>query len=112
MLDDLILFQKIYDFILWLYPTINKFPKSQRFVLGQQLQNTAINILKLTIKANQLRGKTRQDYQKAISVELDVLRILCRLSKDLRFISIKQYKFTAEKNNEIARILNGWQGNS
>jgi len=109
MLDDLILFQKIYDFILWLYPTINKFPKSQRFVLGQQLQNTAINILKLTIKANQSRETVRRDYQKAISVELDVLRILFRLSKDLRFISVKQYQFTAEKNNEMARILNGWQ---
>ena len=109
MLDHLILFQKIYDFIRWLYPTINKFPKNQRFVLGQQLEQSAISILKLTIRAEQTRGAERLEYQRHLSVELDVLRILCRLSKDLRFVSIGQYAFTAERINEMGRILGGWQ---
>jgi len=34
MLDDLIIYQKTYDLILWFFPIINKFPKKQRFVLG------------------------------------------------------------------------------
>ena len=43
-----------------------------------------------------------------ISVELDKLRILIRLSKDLKFISIRQYGFGAEKINEIGKMLGGW----
>ncbi|MDP3995778.1 MAG: diversity-generating retroelement protein Avd [bacterium] len=106
MLQDLVIFQKVYDLILWLYPTVNKFPKSQRFVLGQQIENTVLEILKGIIQANQ--ESNRPPYLKQISVDLDKLRILIRLSKDLKFISIRQYQFVAEKINEIGKILGGW----
>jgi len=39
------------------------------------------------------------------SVSLDELRMLIRLSKDLRFINIRQYSFAAEKLNEVGRLL-------
>ncbi|MFH1233669.1 MAG: diversity-generating retroelement protein Avd [Patescibacteria group bacterium] len=106
MLNDLILFQKFYDFTLWIYPTINKFPKTQRFVLGQQISNTVLEILKKIIQAN--AEKYKVPYQKQISIELDKLRILMRLSKDLKFLSVKQYEFSADKINEIGRLLGGW----
>jgi len=57
MFQDLVIFQKVYDLILWLYPAVNKFPKSQRFVLGQQIENTVLEILKGIIQANQERVK-------------------------------------------------------
>ena len=106
MFQDLVIFQKVYDLILWLYPAVNKFPKSQRFVLGQQIENTVLEILKGIIQANQERNKL--PYLKQISVNLDKLRILIRLSKDLRFISIKQYGFATNKVNEIGKMLGGW----
>ena len=106
MLQDLVIFQKVYDLILWLYPTVNKFPKSQRFVLGQQIENTLLEILKGIIQANQ--ESNRLPYFKQISVDLDKLRILIRLSKDLKFISLRQYQFVADKINEIGKILGGW----
>lgn len=106
MIDDLIIFQKVYDLILWLYPTINKFPKTQRFVFGQQIENTVLEILKGIIQANQERNKT--PYLKQVSIDLDKLRILVRLAKDLRFISVRQYKLASEKINEIGKLLTGW----
>ena len=106
MLQDLIIFQKVYDLILWMYPLINKFPKKQRFVLGQQLENTLLDILKGIIQANQERD--RLEILKQVSIDLDKFRILFRLAKDLRFMSIKQYQFGAEKINELGKILGGW----
>jgi len=106
MFQDLVIFQKVYDLILWLYPTVNKFPKSQRFVLGQQIENTVLEILKGIIQANQESNKL--PYFKQISIDLDKLRILIRLSKDLKFISLRQYQFVADKINEIGKILGGW----
>jgi len=106
MFQDLIIFEKIYELILWLYPTVNKFPKSQRFVLGQRIEDTILEILEGIIEANQERDKTI--YLKRTSVELDKLRILIRLSKDLKFISIRQYQFVSEKINEIGKMLGGW----
>ena len=106
MYKNLSIFEKTYEFILWLYPTINKFPKSQRFVLGQQIENTVLEILKGIIQANQEKNKLA--YLKQISVDLDKLRILIRLSKDLKFINLKQYQFSADKVNEIGKMLGGW----
>lgn len=110
MFQNLAIFQKTYDLILWIYPTVNKFPKSQRFVLGQQIENAILKILQGIIEANQERSKI--SYLKQVSVELDKLRILIRLSKDLKFISIRQYGFVAEKVNEIGKMLGGWIKNN
>lgn len=106
MFQNLPIFEKTYELILWLYLTVNKFPKSQRFVLGQQIEKTLLEILGGIIQANQEKNKL--PYLKKISVELDQLRILIRLSKDLKFISIRQYEFVAEKINEIGKMLGGW----
>jgi len=106
MLQNLSIFEKTYELILWLYPTVNKFPKSQRFVLGQQIENTVLEILKGIIQANSERNKI--PYLKQTSIELDKLRIVIRLTKDLKFISIRQYQFAAEKINEIGKMLGGW----
>lgn len=106
MLQDLVIFQKTYDLILWMYPLINKFPKKQRFVLGQQLENILLDILKGIIQANQERNKL--EALKQTSINLDEFRILYRLAKDLEFMSIRQYQFGAEKVNEVGKILGGW----
>ena len=106
MLDDLIIYQKTYDFILWLHPVVNKFPKSQRFVLGQRVENKTLDLIHSVIVANAERDKFA--ILKQASVELDELRILVRLSKDLHFVNVKQYGVAAEKMNEIGRLLSGW----
>lgn len=108
MAEQLIVYQKFYDLVVWLFPVINKIPKSHRLVLGKHLEELCIVILLLLIKANRSKGQTRAVLQTDISDELDCLRILIRLNKDLRFMSIKQYALAAEKLNEIGRIMSGW----
>ncbi|MDF1498796.1 MAG: diversity-generating retroelement protein Avd [Patescibacteria group bacterium] len=98
MLNNLPIFEKIYELILWIYPTVNKFPKTQRFVLGQQIENTILDLLKLIIQANSERNKL--PHLKQASVELDKLRIIIRLTKDLKFLSVKQYEFAVGKMTE------------
>lgn len=103
---NLPIFEKTYELLLWLFPHINKFPKHQRYVLGQQLQNTALTLLLGIVWANQMPVKLPHLLE--MSRELDKLRILLRLAKDLRFISIRQYQFAAELCNEVGRMLGGW----
>lgn len=106
MYKNLAIFEKTYEFILWIYPRVNKFPKSQRFVLGQRIENVSLEILEKIIEANQKRDKKRELQE--ISVKLDVLRILIRLSKDFQFINLKQYEFASKNLNEIGKMLGGW----
>jgi len=106
MLKDLVIYQKIYDFVLWLHPVVAKFPKSQRFVLGQRIENKTLDLVHSTIVANASRDKSAA--LKQASAELDELRMLVRLAKDLHFVSVRQYGVAAEKMNEVGRLLAGW----
>ena len=108
MFSQLIIFQRFYDFILILYPVINRFPKSHRLVLGNQIEKEAVTILVLIIQANSETGLKRQLSLKKVSKDLDILRILIRLSKDLRFMSLGQYQVLSKKLNEINKLFFSW----
>ena len=108
MEKKLILFQKSYDLLLWLYPVVNRIPKFHKTILGRQIEELGLSILLHIQAANKTRGAQRKEIQLVISDELDKLRILIRLTKDLRFMSIKQYEHGAEKINEVGKILSGW----
>lgn len=109
MNEKLLIIQKMYDFVLWIYPLINRIPKSHRLILGRQIENLVISILISMIRANKTRGSHRQMLQQHVSDNLDCLRILVRLCKDLRFMSIAQYRNTVERLNEIGKMLHGWR---
>lgn len=109
MRDQLLIFQKVYDFLLWLYPIINRIPKSHRLVLGRELEQLAITLLISVVKANKSYSTERSTLQQQISDDLDSIRILIRLTKDLKFMSVKQYTIGVEKINEIARMLTSWR---
>jgi four helix bundle protein len=106
MMNNLKLYQKMYDLILYSFPIIDRFPKKQKFVLGQQIENCMIEITKLIVHANKLKSRRSKLFE--IDIELEKLRLLVRLAKDLGFMSIKKYGNHAEKINEIGKILGGW----
>jgi len=105
-MNDLIIYQKMYDLILYSFPIIDRFPKKQKFVLGQQIQNCMINIARLIVHANKLKSRRPKLYE--IDVELEKLRLLVRLAKDMGFMSINKYGNHAVKIDEIGKILGGW----
>jgi len=98
----------MYDLVKDTYPVIDRFPKAHKQVLGKEIEETCLKILTNIIKANKSRTNERFELQICISDELDCLRILIRLSKDLKYISIKQYLSVSERLNEIAKLLYSW----
>lgn len=102
--------QKTYDFVLWMYPIVNRLPKNHRQILGKKIEEEGLELLTNLIKANNTRGTERNSYQKLSSDALDLIRILLRLTKDLHLMSVKQYLLGTEKINEIGRMLSCWMG--
>jgi hypothetical protein len=106
MIDQLIIFQKLYDIYLYTHKMVARFPKSQRFLLSNCLLQTNMEMIKLTIIANSKPDRVEE--QKQISVNLDLFRIYVRIAKDINFLSIKKYSVVADKINEIGKLLNAW----
>jgi four helix bundle protein len=97
---------KTYDFLHWLLPATEKFPRSQRFVLAQQLQQAAFHFYELIIAARRVRPNG--DLLKQAGIELEKVRLYLRLSHDLAYLGMKQYRHAAQLTTEMGRLLGGW----
>lgn len=81
-MQELVLYQKIYDFLLYIYPVIAKYPKFEKFALQTQTKNCVMDMLRCVIKANKSRtGKASKLYE--ADALLEELRMLFRLANDL-----------------------------
>ena len=97
---------KTYDLILWLIPGLKHFPRDQRFLLGDRIQNAALDVLCLLIEANYTRIRT--GLLRSANLELEKLRYLVRLSSDLHDLNRRRYQHAAERIDEIGRLIGGW----
>ena len=51
--------EKWYQFLLWLVPTVEKFPRAHKFTLGDRIQNGALEVLDRLIAATYSRQAVR-----------------------------------------------------
>jgi len=104
--QDLVIYQKMYDFILYLFPIVDRFPKHEKFALCVNIKNCCIDISRLIVRANKARNKRPLLFD--IDVALEELRLLLRLSRDRRHLSNKSYEHSARQLTEVGRLLGGW----
>lgn len=98
--------ETMYQFILWLIPTVEKFPRSQKFQLGDRLQNEAMGVLDRLIEATY--SKDRSGHLRAANLALEKLRFGLRLAKDLKHLDFKRYEHGARAVDEVGRLVGGW----
>ena len=97
---------KAYDFVLWLLPKVENFPKAHRFTIGERLTTNGLDLLTSLVEAAYTRDKAGLLDQ--ASRKVNSTRMLLRMAKDLKLMSIAAYGFSAEKLDEIGRMVGGW----
>ena len=73
-----------YRFLEWLIPTVEKFPRSQKFLLGDRLQQAALDVLEDLIEATYTRQ--RRAPLDSANLGLEKLRFFFRLGVDLKYL--------------------------
>jgi len=96
----------MYRFLLWLIPTVEAFPRRQKFLLGDRLQSIALGVLEALIEATYSR--TRERPLGEANLGLEKLRILFRLAKDLRHLDLRRYEHASRSLDEVGRLVGGW----
>jgi four helix bundle protein len=91
-----------------LLPLAENFPRSQRFVVTQRLQNAALNFQESIIEANSLRGAQRVEKLRLADAELRKVRLYLRLSEKWKWINMGQYRHVSGMVAEIGKLLGGW----
>lgn len=97
---------KAYDLVLWLVPRVNELPRAQRFVLGDRIEGTALDLLDVLVEAQYRRDKVALLWR--ANLLLVRLRHLMRLCNDLHLLGAGRYEFVSERIDEIGRMVGGW----
>lgn len=97
---------KVYDCLLYLLPLIEKFPKPNRYLLGERIENTIFDILEILLEASLSREKL--DLLPKANIKLEQTRHYVRLSKDLQLISLHRYEVISKILNDIGLQLGAW----
>lgn len=108
MAEKMIIFTRTYDFVSWLLPLTGNFPRSQRFVVTQRLQNAALNFQESIIEANSLRGALRVERLRTADAELRKVRLYLRLCEKWKWMTEGQYRHVSGMVAEIGKLLGGW----
>ena len=96
-----------YRFLIWLVPTVEKFPRSQKFLLGDRIQSTALDILESLLEATYTRD--RKGFLSQANLGIEKLRYLFRLAHELRYLDSRRYEYAARALNDIGRMIGGWK---
>lgn len=100
--------EECYELLKEIIPAINKFPKNQKFVLGDRVENAILDILELLIKAYYSKTDYKADILRNTNLKLESTRYLVRLCFELNLLSTRQYENFAKKINSIGNQIGGW----
>jgi hypothetical protein len=98
--------EAMYQFLLWRVPAIDKFPRNQKFVLGDRIETAALDVLDALIAATYTRA--RDNKLSDANLGLERLRFFMRLSCELRLIDNRRYEHAARSIDEVGRLVGGW----
>jgi hypothetical protein len=99
--------EKTYDFLLWLLPKVEKFPRSFRFTVGDRMVAVGLDLLLALVEAS--FSVEKGALLDAANRRANGLRYLLRLSKDLKLLTLDSYGFAAQRLEEVGRMIGGWQ---
>ena len=105
----MVIFTRTFDFLTWLLPVTNNFPRAHRHTATQRLLDAAFDLRERLEEANLRRGAARAERLRLADEALAHVRVYMRLAVQWKWISGGQYRHAAEMMAEIGRLLGGWQ---
>ncbi len=91
------------------YGITDHLPKKSRFTLGARIDATFLNTLELAFTAGVLPKDKKEPYVKKALLQLDLLKLLLRISWEIKALDNQKYLLISTPVDEIGRMLGGWQ---
>ena len=103
---ELPVFVKWMEFLKWFLPVLEKFPKKSRFTITNRVENMALDIVELLVEARYSREK--RSLLKKTNLYLEKIRILLRVSYEIKIMPTKSYNFASKNINEVGMMIGAW----
>lgn len=102
------IFTRTFDFLAWLLPITNNFPRAHRHTVTKRLLDAAFDFNERIEEANVRRGQSRQAQLQLADEALGKVRAYLRLTSRLGWLSSGQYRHVSAMIVEIGKLLGGW----
>ncbi len=106
--QEMPIFTRTFDFLTWLLPVTNNFPRAQRNSATKRLLDAAFDLREKLEEANARKGAARVERLERADEALSKVRLYLRLAVKWNWLSGGQYHHVAEMVAEIGRLLGGW----
>ena len=98
-----------YDLLIAIYERTKLFTREYKYTLGEKLKNETLELLINIYKANKSKQATRLQYIENARQNIEVVRLLLRVAKDLKIIGIKGHVALNVQVEELSKQLSLWQ---
>jgi hypothetical protein len=95
--------------LLAIYDRTKLFTREHKYTLGEKLKNETLELLINIYKANKSKQATRMQYINTARQNIEVVRLLLRVTKDLKIIGIKGHVALNVQVEELSKQLSSWQ---
>lgn len=105
--EELVVIQKLYDYLVWVSPIINRLPRDKKYTIGDRLLNRLYDVLEDLIKAK-YRSCNKLELLEQANVGLEIVRFYQRLILSDNLWDRKRYQFASKSVNEVGILLGKW----
>jgi len=100
--------KKPYELYGYTHKMILKFPKHERYSLGEKLETTILETIELIVLGNAQPKNFKDNYLLKANAKIETLKLLYRLGFDIKAVPDKCYLKTQEYLQETGRMIGGW----
>lgn len=87
---------------------IFKFPKHERYSMGEKIENSILEAIELFILANQVSKYEKEKTLIKANSKIELLKILFRISLNCEILDGTEYLKVEEKLQEAGKMTQGW----
>jgi hypothetical protein len=102
------IYKDAYVLLLNIFGVVKKFDREYKHTIGERLKNECLDIMKNIYQASRNKGSKRLLHINEILDSVVHLKILIRIVKDLKVISMKIYVGLSEKIESLSKQASGW----
>jgi hypothetical protein len=108
--DKLPLYKTSYDLSLDIFRFSAFFSREHKYTMGEEMKKEMFDLFILLYRTNSSEEKV--SVLKEAREKIEKIRIMVRISKDLKLLSVGNFALLNEKIQEISKQLCGWQKSS
>ena len=104
---NLPVYKDSYDLLIELFKLIKEFSREYKYTIGETIKNETIQMIVKIYKANS--SVMKKGHIGAARENLEIIRLLIRLLKDLKQINVSKFSSLNEKIETLSKQLTAWQ---